>query len=398
MDTITHGIAGALIGKAIFRGDDLLTNHPASRERVLTWAAMIGAIFPDSDVIRDILSRDPLLVITWHRSLTHSLLPLPAYALGLAALTQWFVRRRNWECPSFGMLTLVYVIGLLSHIFLDLVTNFGTMIWSPLSWARPAWDLIFIIDLTLSAIFLLPQLLAGVYERREGFFRRAVRTLLICIFAVLLITGVSQGVGVRISALTALMISLFLAGLFFGPLAGGWGFGISRAAWCRAGLVVFAGYFGATVLGHRTALARVEQFAASQHLEVQSLAALPLPPSPWQWDGMIGTPRGVYELRMDLSERESGAAGQERTLEYRFYPEAPVNPQILAARNLPEVQKVLWFARFPVTRFRKEGGAAVVEFVDLRFHSTIPGRPSAFTYRVRLDDAGHVLSKGWVTR
>jgi len=28
------------------------------------------------------------------------------------------------------------------------------MIWSPLQWSRPAWDLIFIVDFTLTAIFL----------------------------------------------------------------------------------------------------------------------------------------------------------------------------------------------------------------------------------------------------
>jgi len=50
--------------------------------------------------------------------------------------------------------------GILSHILLDLVTSFGTMIWSPLQWSRPAWDLIFIVDFTLTAIFLVPQLLA----------------------------------------------------------------------------------------------------------------------------------------------------------------------------------------------------------------------------------------------
>jgi hypothetical protein len=30
MDTITHGIAGALIGKAVFRGEDMFAAQPAS--------------------------------------------------------------------------------------------------------------------------------------------------------------------------------------------------------------------------------------------------------------------------------------------------------------------------------------------------------------------------------
>jgi hypothetical protein len=65
---------------------------------------------------------------------------------------------------------------------------------------------------------------------------------------------------------------------------------------------------------------------------------------------------------------------------------------------LPEVQKVLWFARFPVTRFRKEADAAIVEISDLRFVETRRDRPAAFTYRVRFDADGNVVSQGWVKR
>ncbi len=160
MDTITHGIAGALIGKAVFRGDDMLATRPMNRARIVTWSLMLGSIFPDSDVLRDLVSRNELLMITWHRSITHSLVCLPVWALLLAAVTRSFARWRNWEAPSFLMLALLYGAGILSHILLDLVTTFGTMIWSPLRWSRPAWDLIFIVDFTFTGILLVPQLLA----------------------------------------------------------------------------------------------------------------------------------------------------------------------------------------------------------------------------------------------
>jgi membrane-bound metal-dependent hydrolase YbcI (DUF457 family) len=406
MDTITHGLAGALLGKALFRGDDIFTKRPASRERIVSWAATLGAIFPDSDTFRDIFSRDPLLVITWHRSITHSLLLLPAYAIGLAALTQWFARRRRWECPSFPLLALVYAAGILSHILLDLVNNFGTMIWSPLSWSRPAWDLIFIIDFTFSAILFLPQILAWVYENKEKSARRAARMWVVTFFALLLITALAHAVNAPLSAATVTAATFILLGVFFLPLLRGWGFRISRAAWSRAGLVILAGYFGAVAVAHRTALARVRDFAANEHLEVQSLAALPLPPSLWHWDGLIRTPRGVYELRVDLSNhltgRLAGASGgtadPNDALEYSYYPDAPDNLRIEEARQLREVRKVFQFTRFPVTRFRMAGGAAIVEIVDLRFRSPLRGGPSPFTYSVRFDAAGHVVSLGWVTR
>src|SRR5207245_8728108 len=155
MDTITHGIAGALIGKAIFRGEDMFAPQPMNRGLIITWSLMLGAIFPDSYVIRDFLSNDKLLIVTWHRSLTHSLVLLPLWALLLAGITRAIASWRKWETPSFAALSAIYAVGILSHILLDLVTTFGTMIWSPLGWSRPTWDLIFIVDFTLTAILLV---------------------------------------------------------------------------------------------------------------------------------------------------------------------------------------------------------------------------------------------------
>src|ERR1700741_5577092 len=162
MDTLTHGIAGALISKAAFGGCDLFPPTAMGKRRIITWSLMLGAIFPDSDVLRDFFSRDPLLMITWHRSITHSLLMLPIWSVLLAAVTGAVARWRKWEAPSLLMLTGLFAAGILSHIFLDLVTTFGTMIWSPLDWSRPAWDLLFIVDFSFTGILLIPQLLEWV--------------------------------------------------------------------------------------------------------------------------------------------------------------------------------------------------------------------------------------------
>src|SRR5713101_559141 len=86
MDTITHGIAGALLGKAVFRGDNMFSRHPMSRARIITWALMLGAIFPDSDVLREFFSSNDLLIITWHRSITHSLVCLPFFTFSAILL------------------------------------------------------------------------------------------------------------------------------------------------------------------------------------------------------------------------------------------------------------------------------------------------------------------------
>jgi membrane-bound metal-dependent hydrolase YbcI (DUF457 family) len=417
MDTITHGIVGALIAKAAFNGDDLFSSRPMNRQRMVTWSTLLGAIFPDSDVFRDIFSHDDLLIISWHRSITHSLVCLPVFALLLATLTRWVARWRKWDAPSFAVLTGIYALGILSHILLDLVTSFGTMVWSPLRWSRPAWDLLFIVDFTFTGILLVPQILAWVHERPEKSRRRAIASFAIFALAVFVIQRIADGVGVPISSASVLLFVLILAVFFLLPLPTGEKVRRARQSgtdvqdlrrinicrrWNQFGLISTCLYLGLAVVAHHSALSRVKDFAALQKIKVESMGALPLPPSLWRWDGLVRTSGGVYEVRMDLSQKspfevQSAAteASQERLpIQYRFYPEAPPNAYIKAAKDLPQVQKVLWFDRFPVTRYHQEAGEPIVEISDLRF-PRMAGRSPSFTYRVRFDPSGEVLDQGW---
>src|SRR6202049_5029076 len=402
MDTITHGIAGALIAKAAFGGQDMLAAKPVTRERIITWSLMLGAIFPDSDVFREFFSHNDLLILTWHRSITHSLVCLPIFAVMLAALTRWFVRWRKWESPSFAMLSGIYAIGILSHILMDLITSFGTMIWSPVKWSRPAWDLIFIVDFTFSGILLVPQILAWVYRKPEGLQRRAIGGWLVFAVATLAVAIVGQVIGAPLSTGGIFAAIVIITAAFLLPAIRNGGLRVRLATCNLAGLLLSLGYIGAAVYVHHVALGRVDNFSSSLHLDAQSRGALPFPPSLWHWDGLILTPRGVYELRMNLGRDSRGvqAAGTvpdpASSLTYSFYPDAPPNPYIEAAKRLTEVRTVLWFARFPVTRFHKEGAEAIVEISDLRFPQMRPGRPSSFTYRVRFAQDGTVVSQGWV--
>lgn len=390
MDTITHGIAGALLGKAVFHGDDLFASRPINRARVITWSLMLGSIFPDSDILRDWFSSNPLLILNWHRGVTHSLVCMPLFSLALAALTRWVARWRKWDAPSFSALAGIYAVGILSHIFLDLVTSFGTMIWSPLGWSRPAWDLIFIIDFTLTALLLCPQLLAWVYRKPEGLKNRAIITWSVLSLASLGVAALVKSVGAPISAQSAIVIILLLAVFFLLPATRGKGLRVRYAVWNRLGLTAATLYICTALFAHSVALDRVQKFASLFQLNAESIGALPFPPSLWHWDGLVNTPHGVYEVRLDLSE-----PSPEASIEHRYYPDALPNRFIDAARHLREAQIFLWFARFPVTRFHKEGGDAIVEFSDARFPQMRRDRPSGFTYRVRMDESGKVISQGW---
>ena len=404
MDTITHGIAGALIGKAVFAGSDLFPPIPVDKRRIVTWSLMLGAIFPDSDVFRDMFSHDQLLLLTWHRSITHSLLCLPIWAVLLAVLTQAIARWRKWDSPSLTALVGIYAVGILSHILLDLATTFGTMIWSPLDWSRPAWDILFIIDFTFTAILLIPQMLAWTFEKREHMRARAILLWLLFALAPFVVARIGESVGAPVSNQAIAIAVMVVTVLFLLPAVKGWGLRVPYVNWNRAGLALAVVYFFAALYAHHVALQRVEQFAREENLRVQARGALPLPPSLWRWDGLVRAARGVYEFRIDLSDRlfrnvqGATASTNFEGLEHTYYPDASPNPFIEQARQLPEVQKVLWFARFPVTRFHKEGPDAVVEISDLRFPTIRRDRPAGFTYQVKFAPDGTVLSQGWVRR
>jgi membrane-bound metal-dependent hydrolase YbcI (DUF457 family) len=401
MDTITHGIAGALIGKALCKGDDMFPAKPMSRARIITWSLMIGAIFPDIDVLRDIFSHNELLMITWHRSITHSLLLLPVFSLLLAALTRWIARKFKWDAPSFAILTLLYAIGILSHILMDLITSFGTMIWSPLKWYRPAWDLIFIIDFTFTAILLVPQLLAWVHRDPKLAPRRAVMMWLLFIPLTFGVAAIARIVSAPISNNAIGGTILVFSTIFLLPAFRGWGSGVRFANWHRVGFAGACIYIGLSAFAHHRAFERITRFAKFQGVHVGSIGALPLPPSLWNWDGLVLTEHGVYEIRMDLSQPSGIPDGSEAvknaqdSFTYKFFPDAHDNKFIEKARQLPEVRQVLWFDRFPVTRFHKEGSEYVVEILDLRFPQIRSDRPASFTYRIRFNADGQVISQGW---
>jgi len=107
---------------------------------------------------------------------------------------------------------------------------------------------------------------------------------------------------------------------------------------------------------------------------------------------------------MDLSQPSGipdssrAAVNSQTPFTYKCFPDAPSNSLIQQAGQLPDVQKVFWFDRFPVTRFHKEGTESIVEILDLRFPPVRPDRPAAFTYRVRFDAAGNVISQGWAVK
>lgn len=378
MDTVTHGIVGALISKGYFS---------ERHGRVATFAATLGAMFPDIDVVAEVASRDPLSIIKYHRGITHSFVAMPFFAGALAWFTRWIARRRGIEAPSQGVLTLIYCVAIASHIVLDGMTSFGTRMWTPISQTRVAWDLLFIIDFIFSALVLLPQVAAWIHRDREKASGRAIRMWAVFSLGTLGVWEIARSVGYPFHIWTAGIASLAMAVLFFLPARGEWGFRVTRAGWCRAGIYVTIGYIFFCAVAHHAAIQRVHDFAVDNHIAVDHLGAIPLPPSLLSWGGLIRSADGVYQAHLDLRDPAQPS--------YRFIADSPPDPFLARALQLPEVQLYWNFARFPVFRSDMEDGHHVVEFVEHRFVNPRRSQPQPFTYRVVFGDAGNVIEEGW---
>jgi inner membrane protein len=147
MDTITHSLLGALVVRSAFPAQQ--SKHPFTNRQRLLAGAVAGA-FPDIDYIASWV--DPMVYLTlWHRSITHSFVMLPLWAL-LVGITLSFVFRQRREWRYLSMLAGVSV---LSHIASDLITVYGTQVLAPLSSWRASIGTTFIIDPWFTLIILI---------------------------------------------------------------------------------------------------------------------------------------------------------------------------------------------------------------------------------------------------
>ncbi|MHB8413236.1 MAG: metal-dependent hydrolase [Candidatus Acidiferrales bacterium] len=390
MDPVTHGIAGALIGKGFF------AKRSSRTARVAVFAATLGAVFPDVDVFVDAFSRDPLAIARYHRGFTHSFIGLPIFAAALAWLTRasvaWYAKRTHrddLDCPSFATLFLIYAAGIASHIILDGFTSFGTRMLNPFSKDRVAGDFLFIIDFVFTALILLPQLAAWVHQCSEGATNRAAKAWGFCTVLTLGAWSLARAAAFPFSFSVVIAAAAIFVVLFFLPLQHNWGSRVSRASWCRAGFYVACVYIILCGFAHHAAMSRVRAFAAAHHIAAEKIGAIPLPPSFLDWNGMVLTSGGVYQSSFSLRDASHP--------NFRYVPDSPPNRFIREASQLEPVRTYLWFARFPVVRFMRAGNQNIVEYADPRFfEGDAQNGPMPFTFAVAFDSQGDLLHYGWV--
>lgn len=231
VDSITHTLTGAVIAKAI---DD---------EKVGNWGTVAGlsmGFFPDTDFVLGLFNRQ--FYLEYHRDFTHSLLLIPLYALFFSWLFTKISRR-----PHLWSFYKVCFPVLVSHVLLDLLTSYGTMIFSPFFEHRFSWDLVFIVDLIFSGIIVLP-----------------------------------------------LAVSLFIR---------------RKAQWiCRGSLIGLTLYLLFCWAQHDQAIDLTKSFARHLGEKIVRVASLPQPLSPFRWANYIETEEKVYQGFVDLIRKEDVSA------------------------------------------------------------------------------------------
>jgi hypothetical protein len=183
--------------------------------------------------------------------------------------------------------------------------------------------------------------------------------------------------------------SALFAAIFFLPRRGGWGFGVKSSAWCQAGFYTMIAYLVACGVAHHAAMRRVENFAASNHITVDRIGALPIPPSVLDWGDAIRAPNGVYLSQFDFR--------QSQPAPFRFLADSPADAFTRRALEEPDVQVYLTFARFPSIQTSVENGEHLVVFSEDRFVNGRRGARSPFTYLVVFDAAGNLIEQGFQT-
>lgn len=149
MDTITHGLSGVLLAK---------TGFHQRYGRTAMALFVISAILPDIDNL--LWFWGDFAYLKYHRGITHSLLGALILSLFLALIFYFLTSlKRYW------LLVGASLIGLITHIFFDLITSYGTQVFYPFSSIRYSLDLIFIIDLAFTSIILLPLILGRFMKK-----------------------------------------------------------------------------------------------------------------------------------------------------------------------------------------------------------------------------------------
>ena len=327
MDQLTHTAVGLFLSRTGL-------NRTTPRATAIL---IVAANIPDCDTVS--LLHGSATYLVWHRNITHSLIAMPVMALLSVALVRAFVRGPIRWLPAF----IAGLIGVASHLLLDLTNTYGIRLLLPFSshWFR--LDIAPLPDLWAWLILALG--IAGPF--------------------------LSRLVGSEISSGHTRVRSYGRGGAIFA-------------------LLVFALYDGGRAILHIRAV-NVMESRLYQGTPPLRVAATPTSSNPLRWGGIVEMP-GFYAYEMVDLTRDF----DPRRAFILTKPDP--TPTMAAARRTVPFQAFLQWTQYPLWRLTpsdKIEDATRVEAFDLRFGS--PATPM-FVARALVDRNLRVLESSFQFR
>jgi len=338
MDTLTHALSGAIVGRLLAArqtgAEPTATANPSTpATSVPVWqmvaAGAAAAAFPDLDFVLGYVS--DLAYLRGHRGVTHSLVMLPLWGALLAWLFARLSRRQGIATPWRAFYGIACA-GLLIHIFGDLITQFGTMIFAPFSDRRFGWGTTFIIDLAITSLLVAGLVASTLWPRSK------------------LPAGIA--------------------------------------------LALVIGWIGVGAVGRGEAIAAARAWAAANGIAAVEVDAAPRPASPFNWTAIVFDGEQYHYAHLNTRRDEVLSAGPDDNFLRRFSaPYRPIGMALWQTRarfgngDTQTLARQVWgaedfafyrrFAMFPVLDHTENGaaGSLCAGFRDLRFE--IPGRAEA---------------------
>lgn len=203
MDTITHGLSGALLGRSLSNKVKKL------KPKTFILIGAFAATFPDFDFLFRLISQESYLAN--HRGITHSFLIMPIWAFLISYFFSLLLRKKlllhkDWieEGVTHNEVIketfLLTYLGLLIHVVADIITSYGTMILSPFNNARFEIGSVYIIDLWFTGIIV-----AGIFA---SWFVKKDKYLMARVFLSILFSYVALTQHVKREAVDYATVSL----------------------------------------------------------------------------------------------------------------------------------------------------------------------------------------------
>lgn len=172
MDTITQMAFGAVVGQAGWR---------QRFGRTALVAGAIAGLVPDLDVF--IQTGDPFAGWLYHRNISHSIIGAPILGL-LTGFGFWFYFSQKYKRGRKDLIELAAresltawlwlgVLAVTTHIWLDLLTPYGTQLLAPFSNTRFSLNVMPVIDFTYTFILII-AIIAGVFLKVPAKIAQAV--------------------------------------------------------------------------------------------------------------------------------------------------------------------------------------------------------------------------------